>query len=152
MSDKEKAKMRNEKIGFVVQDFALIEKYTVLQNVKLPFAYSAKKKSKLVQDEAAISILSHLGILEKKNSLASNLSGGQRQRVSIARALINNPDIILADEPTGSLDSKTATEIMNILKELNQKGKTVLVITHDPQIADYCNKKITISDGTILSS
>jgi len=147
MSLSDKALLRNSTFGFVVQDFALIEKYTVEQNVEIPFAYLKEKTSKREKNERLRNVLVKLGIEDKRYELACDLSGGQRQRVAIARAIINNPEIILADEPTGALDSVTANEIINVLKELNKSGKTVIVITHDKDIATNCNKVINIKDG-----
>lgn len=150
MSIKEKALLRNQKLGFVVQDFALVEKYTVKQNVEIPFAYRKDKLSKKEQEKRIRQTLHRFGIEEKMFELVYNLSGGQRQRVAIARAVINDADIILADEPTGALDSATAEEIINIFKELNGKGKTIIMVTHDKDIADNCNRIINIKDGQIL--
>lgn len=149
LSSKDKAALRNSKFGFIVQDFALVEKYTVKQNIEIPFSYSKHKTSKAEKNKLVLNVLTRLGIADKINELAYNLSGGQRQRVAIARALINNPEIILADEPTGALDSKNAKEIINILKELNKQGKTILVITHDKNIAASCNNIIGIKDGVL---
>ncbi|WP_017414128.1 ABC transporter ATP-binding protein [Clostridium tunisiense] len=150
LSSSDKAELRNTTFGFVVQDFALIEKYTVLQNIEIPFVYLKSKITKKEKNERIHNVLKLLGIEEKKYELAHNLSGGQRQRVSIARAIINNPEIILADEPTGALDSITANEIINILKELNNTGKTVIIITHDKDVASHCNRTINIKDGKVL--
>ncbi len=147
-SSKESARLRNEKFGFVVQDFALIERYTVKKNVLLPLTYSHKK----ISQEQIDNIFSKLGILEKKKVYANTLSGGQRQRVAIARAIINDPDIILADEPTGSLDTKNSGEVINILRELNSDGKTIILVTHDMQIAKSCSRIIQIEDGKIYTA
>lgn len=147
MSIKEKALLRNKKFGFIVQDFALINKYTVLQNVLLPVKY--KKGNKSRSKETAENLLKTLGINSKAKEYPTNLSGGQKQRVAIARALINNPDIILADEPTGALDQKTGTDVLSILKDINKQGKTVIIVTHDPKIADSCDRTINIVDGMI---
>ncbi len=144
-----KALLRNSTFGFVVQDFALIEKYTVAQNIEIPLVYVKKKLSKKDKNERINKVLSKLHIEEKNHELVCNLSGGQRQRVAIARAIINNPEIILADEPTGALDSVTTNEIMNLLKELNNEGKTVIIITHDKDVADKCNKIVNIKDGRL---
>ncbi len=150
ISLKSKAFLRNMRLGFVVQDFALVEKYTVEQNIEIPFTYLKKRISKKEKSERIEKVLKKLGIDSKRYELVCNLSGGQRQRVSIARAIINEPEIILADEPTGSLDSKTAKEIMNVLKELNSRGKTVVIITHDKNVAESCNRIINIKDGIIV--
>ncbi len=150
ISLKSKAFLRNMRLGFVVQDFALVEKYTVEQNIEIPFTYLKKRISKKEKSERIEKVLKKLGIDSKRYELVCNLSGGQRQRVSIARAIINEPEIILADEPTGSLDSKTAKEIMNVLKELNSRGKTVVIITHDKNVAESGNRIINIKDGIIV--
>lgn len=148
LSQKEKAKARNKKIGFVLQDFALIEHYTVKENVLLPFRYSEKPERN--PEEKAEAILKKLMISEKINTPVSKLSGGQRQRTAIARAVINDPDLILADEPTGALDSKTSDEIFGIFSELNKEGKTVIIVTHDLMLAEKCKNIYRISDGTII--
>lgn len=149
MNDKSLSKLRGSFIGFIVQDYALIKEYTVYENIVLPLSYS--KVNKKEQKERAEIILSKLGILEKINSYPEELSGGQCQRVAIARALINNPELILADEPTGALDQKTGMEIMNILRDLNEEGKTIVIITHDTNIAKLCKKTIKIIDGNIIN-
>ena len=143
--DSEMAGLRNEVFGFVVQDFALVERYSVYKNVMIPLSYS-KKKFKSNKDKIE-GVLSQLGILEKKKAMALNLSMGQRQRAAIARAIVNDPDIILADEPTGSLDSDTGKEVMDILKKLNEDGKTILIVTHDMKVASYCRRIVRIQDG-----
>lgn len=142
------AKLRNQQFGFVVQHFALIDDYSVFQNIKIPLDYTRigrSEKKKRIYD-----ILDKLSIKEKVNKYPNELSGGQCQRVAITRALVNEPEIILADEPTGALDQKTGKEIMDIFVNLNLSGKTVVIITHDFRIADYCNKKYNIEDGKIL--
>ncbi|PIU28692.1 MAG: peptide ABC transporter ATP-binding protein [Candidatus Hydromicrobium americanum] len=146
-NDSEMAELRNQKFGFVVQDFALVERYNVYKNVMIPLTYS-KKQIKLKRDKIG-KVLSQLGILEKKKAMALNLSMGQRQRVAIARAIVNDPDIILADEPTGSLDSDTGSEVMDILKKLNEDGKTILIVTHDMNVASYCRRIVKIQDGKV---
>lgn len=145
MSAKEMAGLRNSTFGFIVQDFALINEYTVTQNVEIPLLYSKQKKDK----DAIDIVLKQLSIIDKKKELTSNLSGGQKQRVAIARSIINNPDIILADEPTGSLDQKTGHDVMNILMDLHKQGKTVIIITHDSNVAALCNREISIVDGIV---
>ena len=145
--DSEMAGLRNEVFGFVVQDFALVERYSVYKNVMIPLSYS-KKKFKSNKDKIE-EVLSQLGILEKKKAMALNLSMGQRQRAAIARAIVNDPDIILADEPTGSLDSDTGKEVMDILKKLNEDGKTILIVTHDMKVASYCRRIVRIQDGRV---
>jgi putative ABC transport system ATP-binding protein len=146
-NSKEMAVLRNQSFGFIVQDFALVDRYNVYRNVMIPLTYSKKpiysKKSK-IED-----VLSQLGILDKINVLALKLSGGQRQRVAIARAIVNDPDIILADEPTGALDSKTGNEVMSIFKKLNNAGKTIIIVTHNSDVASSCHRIIEIRDGKI---
>ncbi|MBX7279772.1 ATP-binding cassette domain-containing protein [Clostridium chauvoei] len=134
-------------MGFVLQYFGLINSYTVYENVELPLIYSKRKKKK----ELILDILKKLDIIEKKDKLPRELSGGQNQRVAIARALVNNPQIILADEPTGALDKDTSQQVMDILIELNKQGKTVIIVTHDENISNQCNKIIRIEDGYIKS-
>lgn len=149
LTQKEMATIRNKKFGFIVQDFALIDKYTVYQNVILPIKYNNKNKADAKKE--VNSLLTKLGILSKANEYSNNLSGGQKQRVAIARALINNPDIIFADEPTGALDQKNGLDVINLLKDINNQGKTVIIVTHDNKIAEQCNKRINIIDGKIES-
>lgn len=150
LGDKELAQIRNRLIGFVLQDFALIEDYTVKKNIMLPVMYSKEKKNQLKFSKELDILLKKLNILNKKDEITQNLSGGQKQRVAIARALINNPKIILADEPTGSLDKKNSIEIINILKELNELGVTMVVVTHDMNIASYFDRIIKIEDGVVM--
>ena len=147
-SETELAVIRNRKIGFVMQDFSLINHRTALYNVKSPMLFN--KTPFFRMNEKAMASLEKLGIASQANKLVENMSGGQRQRVAIARALVNDPDLILADEPTGNLDSETAKEIMEIFGSLNREGKTVVIVTHDDAVADYCARQITISDGKIV--
>lgn len=149
LSDMKLSKIRNENVGIVMQDFALIEEYTVIENVKIPLYFSRKKKTDKINN-IALTALEKTGIKDLANKSVKNLSGGQKQRVAIARAIVNNPSFILADEPTGALDSKTSAEIMELFKSLNNEGKTVIIITHDMEIAGVCNRKIEISDGKII--
>lgn len=149
MKDKEKSKYRNKYFGFIVQHFALIGDLSVFDNVEIPLRYGKVKKN--TRNNKVINILKKLGIESKTNVLAEKLSGGQAQRVAIARALINDPEVILADEPTGALDSKTGQQIIEVLKEINREGKTVIIITHDKSIANQCNRIITLTDGEITS-
>ncbi|MGD8778355.1 MAG: ABC transporter ATP-binding protein [Ignavibacteria bacterium] len=141
----ELAEIRNKKIGFVFQQFHLLPKTTAKDNVELPLIYSKRTKITGLSEKA----LSMVGLAKRINHTPSELSGGQQQRVAIARALVNEPEIILADEPTGNLDSKSGSEVMNIFKELNSNGKTVILITHDLEIASYANRIIKIVDGKI---
>ena len=141
------AKYRNKFIGFVLQSFGLINSYTVFENVELPLIYSKCKNKKT----KVSSTLGSLNILNKKDSFPNELSGGQQQRIAIARALINNPQIILADEPTGALDKNTANEVMNILLDLNKQGITIIIVTHDINIAKKCNRIIRLEDGAIYN-
>lgn len=131
-----------------MQDFALVEEYTVIENVKIPL-YFSKKKIKS-PNKLALAALEKVGIKELAKKPVKKLSGGQKQRVAIARAIVNDPSFILADEPTGALDTKTSAGIMELFKSLNSEGKTIIIITHDPTVADQCSRKIEISDGKIL--
>jgi len=142
------AKIRNETIGFVLQDFSLINHQTALYNVKAPLLFNKTPFSQM--KDKALKALESTGVIDQANKKVTNMSGGQRQRVAIARAIVNNPSIILADEPTGNLDSTTAAEIMNIFTSLNKDGKTVIIVTHDDIVASYCARKIALSDGEII--
>ena len=148
LSDNKLAKIRNEKVGIVMQDFALIDEYSVIENVMIPLNFSKKKLGK--PKELAMKALERVGIANLAKKPVSKLSGGQKQRVAIARAIVNDPSFILADEPTGALDTKTASEIMELFTELNKSGKTVIIITHDLTVADKCKRKVEISDGRII--
>ena len=148
-SDEELAKIRNKEIGFVFQSFNLLPRTTVIRNVEKPMIYAGIEKSQ--RHIKAKKILELLRIGDKANNLANQISGGQTQRVAIARALIMDPSIILADEPTGNLDTKTSNEIMNILVDLNKKGKTIIVITHEESVAKYAKRIIHLLDGQIIS-
>ena len=147
-SSSDLAHIRNEKIGFVLQDFSLINHRTALYNVKAPMLFNKTPFREM--NGKAIKALTDLGIAEQAGKKVENMSGGQRQRVAIARAMVNNPPIILADEPTGNLDSTTAAEIMDIFKKLNSRGKTVVVVTHDEAVASYCSRQIVLSDGRLV--
>ncbi|MBE6904007.1 MAG: ABC transporter ATP-binding protein [Ruminococcaceae bacterium] len=148
-SEAQKARIRSNEIGFVFQSFNLLEHLTAVENVELPMIYAgisaAQRRSR------AIELLKKVGLENRINHRPNQLSGGQQQRVSIARALSNNPNIILADEPTGALDSKSGAEIIDILSFLNQKGKTVIIITHDMKVASNAKKIFTMADGKIMA-
>ena len=148
LSERQYAKIRNEKIGMVMQDFALVEDFTALENVMIPLNFS-KKKIKNKKGKA-ISALRLVGIEELANKPCNKLSGGQKQRVAIARAIVNEPSMILADESTGALDTKTSGEIMELFKTLHEQGRTVVIVTHDPKVAEQCGRVIEISDGRII--
>lgn len=148
LSDKKLAKIRNEKVGMVMQDFALVEEYSVIENVKIPLYFA--KQHKGGANAVALAALEKVGMKELAKKPVNKLSGGQKQRVAIARAIVNNPSFILADEPTGALDTKTSAEIMELFKSLNDEGKTIIIITHDPTVAESCKRQIEISDGKIV--
>ena len=150
LSESQYAKIRNEKIGMVMQDFALVEDFTALENVMIPLNF-AKPKIKN-KKEKALAALESVGIEELAKKPCNKLSGGQKQRVAIARAIVNEPSMILADEPTGALDTKTSAEIMELFKSLNKQGRTVVIVTHDPKIAEQCGRVIEISDGNIVTA
>ena len=148
LNDKQLSKLRREKIGFVYQNYSLIPEYTAYENIELPLlAANVKRKER---KRIILKQMEHLGILSERNKLPGKMSGGQQQRVAIARALVTNADIILADEPTGALDQKTGHEVLELLKEINKSGKTVIIVTHDEGIAKMTNRIITISDGKIV--
>jgi len=148
LNDAQLAATRNKKIGFVFQNFNLLPRMSALQNVALPLIYAGVDKQTRL--ERAAQNLAIVGLDERKHHRPSELSGGQRQRVAIARALINDPPIIIADEPTGNLDTKSSNEIMEIFCRLNQQGRTVIMVTHEPDIAAYARRIIHVRDGTIL--
>jgi len=143
------AQIRNKKIGFVFQSFNLLPKLTSLQNVELPMIYAGVSASK--RREVAKIALERVGLADRAKHRPNELSGGQRQRVAIARALVNSPAIILADEPTGNLDSSSSAEIMGIFQQLNEEGATILMVTHEPDIAKHGGRIITFKDGEIMS-
>ncbi|MEG2081334.1 MAG: ABC transporter ATP-binding protein [Oscillospiraceae bacterium] len=145
--DTQLAKIRNENIGIVLQDFALIPDYSIFENVEIPLIFAGiktKERRKLCNDA-----IKAVDLEEFKDKLTNQLSGGQKQRVAIARAIVNNPKYILADEPTGALDSKTSADILAIFRKLNEEGRTVIIITHDDEIAKGCKNVIVISDGRV---
>ena len=141
--------MRNREIGFIFQNFNLLPKLNAAQNVELPLAYAGVPAAE--RRARAIRALERVKLADRMDHKPSELSGGQRQRVAIARALVTNPGILLADEPTGALDSKTGVDIMRLFHELHQEGNTIILITHEQEIADYANRNIFIKDGTINS-
>ncbi len=147
LNEKQLARIRNEQIGIVMQDYALVEDFTALQNVMLPLDF-AKKKQK-GRKQIALTVLEQVEMLEFANKPVSQLSGGQKQRVAIARALVNDPDILLADEPTGALDSVNAEAIMDLFRRIHENGTTVVLVTHDMELAARCERKIEIVDGRI---
>lgn len=148
LTDDEQAEIRNKTLGFIFQQYNLLPKLNILDNVKLPLLYKGLKDSE--QNERAMAALERVGILDKSKHLPSQLSGGQQQRVSIARALAGSPSVILADEPTGALDSKTSKEVIDFLVELNAQGNTIILITHDNSIAARAQRVIRIQDGKII--
>lgn len=147
LSEKELAKIRNQKIGFVFQTFNLLPRTSALTNVMLPLIYADRESGG--DEQRARQLLEKLGLAERLDHSPNQLSGGEQQRVAIARALVTKPSLILADEPTGNLDSKSGKEIMEIFKKLNKEGNTVVVVTHDPQVAKYAQRIIKIQDGKI---
>ncbi len=149
-SDDELAGVRNRKIGFVFQQFNLLSKMTALENVMLPLVYAAVDK--IEREERARKYLEMVGLGDRIKHRPSELSGGQQQRVSIARALVNSPQILLADEPTGALDSTTSGEIMILLEEMHRNGLTVILVTHDQEVASYARRVIRLKDGKIIGS
>lgn len=148
MSEKKLAKIRGEKIGMVMQDYALIDDFTAIQNVMLPLDFSGEKISG--KRERALDALRSVAMEEYADKSVKQLSGGQKQRIAIARAIVNHPSIVLADEPTGALDSRTSGEIMELFHELNEKGCTIIIVTHDNGVAQRCRKIIQIEDGVIV--
>ncbi|MDU2251207.1 MAG: ABC transporter ATP-binding protein [Veillonella parvula] len=148
LSDDELAYVRNKQIGFVFQSFNLLTKLTALENVALPMIYAGVNKK--IRIERATQLLQSVGLGERMDHLPSELSGGQRQRVAIARALANNPAIIMADEPTGNLDSKSTIDVMNIFRGLHDEGRTILLVTHEPDIATYASRNVVLKDGIIV--
>ncbi len=149
MHDDELAEIRNKEIGFVFQTFNLLPRTTALDNVALPMIYAGYSKSE--RRERATEVLKQVNLADRMDHQPNQLSGGQRQRVAIARALVNKPSIILADEPTGNLDSKTSVEIMNLFGEIHKNGNTVILVTHEEEIAEYAHRVIRLRDGIIES-
>lgn len=149
MSDDELAEIRNKEIGFVFQTFNLLPRTTALDNVALPMVYAGASKKD--RTERAIKVLADVGLSDRMDHRPNQLSGGQRQRVAVGRALVNKPSIILADEPTGNLDSKTGVEIMNLFEDIHKAGNTIIVVTHEEEIASHAQRVIRLRDGMIES-
>ena len=145
--DDELAEIRNKEIGFVFQTFNLLPKLSALENVMLPMLYAGKKKQE--REEVAKKVMAQVGLENRMHHKPSELSGGQRQRVAVARAMVNNPSIILADEPTGNLDSKTSVEIMALFNEIHQGGNTIILVTHEEDIANYAHRIVRMKDGAV---
>lgn len=141
------SKLRNERLGYVFQDFNLIQRLTIRENIELPMLYSGKAQKECLHKVKEL--LDKINLSDKMNKYPSQLSGGQQQRISIIRALVNNPDIIIADEPTGALDSKTSEQIMDIFKKLNEEGITIILITHDVNVAKKAKRMVKIFDGIL---
>lgn len=150
VNEKKSAAIRNSEIGIVLQEFVLMEQYTVLENVIMPLFFTPKSGRRSEKEKRALEILKRLEMDEYAHKKVNKLSGGQKQRVAIARAMINNPSVLLADEPTGALDVKTTDEIMKVFRNLNKNGTTVIIITHDMEVAGMCDRIIEISDGKII--
>jgi putative ABC transport system ATP-binding protein len=146
-SDSQLARIRNRHIGFVFQSFNLLARTTAVENVEIPMVYRDGRVSRL----AALNALDRVGLLERADHFSSELSGGEQQRVALARALINDPALILADEPTGNLDQAAGNEVMNILKELQREGRTIVLITHDDAIAAHAQRELLLQDGRLVS-
>lgn len=147
MTDDQLAEIRNKEIGFVFQTFNLLPRTTALDNVALPMIYAGKSKTE--RNERAAEVLKNVGLADRMDHKPNQLSGGQRQRVAVGRALVNKPSIILADEPTGNLDSKTSVEIMNLFDEIHAAGNTVILVTHEEDIAEHAHRVIRLRDGVI---
>lgn len=150
LSSEQRADLRSEYIGVIFQSFQLIPYLTVLENVKLPLAITGKKAKE--QDKMAHDVLARVGLGNKADRLPDQLSGGEQERVAIARAIVNKPPILLADEPTGNLDSKTADEIMALLKELNREGQTIIMVTHNPEACHHTSRTIHVKDGSCYTN
>ncbi len=146
LTDDELAEIRNQEVGFVFQAFNLLQRTSVYDNVRLPLVYSSKK----IGDKDVMEAIKSVGLYHRKDNLSNQLSGGEKQRVAIARALVNEPEIIFADEPTGNLDSKSGKQIMEILQDLNDEGKTIVLVTHEKYTAEHARRIIKIIDGKII--
>ena len=151
LSKSELSRVRNQRLGFVFQGFNLLSRTSALENVELPLLYSPHGHGRRELRRRSLGALERVGLADRCEHAPSQLSGGQQQRVAIARALVNEPSLLLADEPTGNLDTRTSLEIMAIFQELNRKGMTVLMVTHEPDIARYCLREITMRDGRIVN-
>ena len=147
LKQKEVSRLRRDKIGFVFQNFNLLPRLSLIQNIELPLLY--KKTPAKERREKVLAVLEKVGLADKAKARPNRLSGGQVQRAAIARALVNDPSLVLADEPTGNLDTKTGLEIMKLLKELNQQGVTVVLVTHNPELSEFASRTITVRDGKI---
>ena len=149
MEDDQLAEVRNKEIGFVFQTFNLLPRYNALDNVQLPLIYAGSSKAERM--ERALQVIEHVGLTERMHHKPNELSGGQRQRVAVARALVGHPSIILADEPTGNLDSKTSIDIMRLFSEIHRNGNTIVLVTHEEDIARYAHRIIRLRDGYVES-
>jgi putative ABC transport system ATP-binding protein len=149
LTDDELAAVRNRKIGFVFQTFNLLPRFSALKNVEIPLIYSGVPSR--LRHERSLPLLERVGLADRVQHKPSELSGGQQQRVAIARALVNNPPLLLADEPTGNLDSRSGEDILTILTDLNKQGVTIVIVTHDKDVATRCRRIITLKDGRVLS-
>lgn len=152
LTHKQRAEHRNKVFGYVVQDFALIEDFTAYHNVEIPLLYSKEKANRKERKRRIFEALDQVGLREKTSIKVKNLSGGERQRVAIARAIVNSPHIILADEPTGSLDSKNAEEVIRLLNKLVSLGRTLILVTHNKTLAEQCSRQVMIDDGKVVNS